>query len=139
MPSNTITGIHGSEVIKQSEALKPEVKKTTESVSETVKASSAATVNEREPIQAISPEGESTNNQNVTEAVDRVQEVVSQISRDLQFSIDEDSGETVVRVVDSDSGELIRQIPSAEILEISRALEEVMEELPTNLLLSEKV
>ncbi len=63
-----------------------------------------------------------------------VQQVVSQLSsyvqslrRDLQFSVDERNGKSVVRVVDSETGETIRQIPSEEILAISRALSQSME------------
>lgn len=63
-----------------------------------------------------------------------VQQVVSQLSnyvqslrRDLQFTVDERNGKSVVRVVDSETGETIRQIPSEEILAISRALSQSME------------
>lgn len=39
--------------------------------------------------------------------------------RKLEFSIDEDSGRNVVKVIDSDSGEVIRQFPSEEVLKLS--------------------
>lgn len=42
--------------------------------------------------------------------------------RDLQFSVDEESGKTVVTVRDKATGEVIRQIPDAEALRISQAL-----------------
>lgn len=38
--------------------------------------------------------------------------------RNLQFSIDGDTGESVFRVIDSKTGELIRQIPSEQVLHI---------------------
>ncbi|MDP2795722.1 MAG: flagellar protein FlaG [Sulfurisoma sp.] len=41
----------------------------------------------------------------------------------LQFSIDDGSGKTVVRVTDAQTGEMIRQIPSKELLEIARSLD----------------
>jgi flagellar protein FlaG len=43
----------------------------------------------------------------------------------LEFSVDEESHRTVVKVVDQKTKELIRQMPSAEALEISKALERV--------------
>jgi len=42
--------------------------------------------------------------------------------RDLQFSVDEETGKTVVTVRDKATGEIIRQIPDAEALRISQAL-----------------
>jgi flagellar protein FlaG len=44
------------------------------------------------------------------------------VGRSVQFSIDEQSGETVVSVRDADTGEVIRQIPSAEALRLAQAL-----------------
>ena len=47
------------------------------------------------------------------------------LRRNLQFSVDEDSGRTVIKVVDTDSEEVIRQIPPEEILNISRSLQKI--------------
>jgi flagellar protein FlaG len=44
----------------------------------------------------------------------------------LQFSVHEDTGQTVVRVVDKDTGELIRQIPPQELLDLASKLEDMM-------------
>lgn len=44
----------------------------------------------------------------------------------LQFSVHEDTGQTVVRVVDKDSGKLIRQIPPQELLDLAAKLEDMM-------------
>lgn len=38
----------------------------------------------------------------------------------LQFSIDKDSGKTIVKVVDSQTSEVIRQIPSEELVSLAR-------------------
>jgi flagellar protein FlaG len=42
--------------------------------------------------------------------------------RNLQFSVDQETGRTVVTVRDSASGEIIRQIPDAEALRIAQSL-----------------
>ncbi len=42
--------------------------------------------------------------------------------RELQFSVDEQTGRTVVTVRDPSTGEVIRQIPDAEALRIAQAL-----------------
>jgi flagellar protein FlaG len=46
------------------------------------------------------------------------------INRNLQFSVDEDSGRSVIRVVNAETQELVRQIPSEEALRISRVIKE---------------
>jgi len=42
--------------------------------------------------------------------------------RDLHFSVDQETGRTVVTVRDSSTGEIIRQIPDAEALRIAQSL-----------------
>ena len=44
-------------------------------------------------------------------------------SSDLQFSVEGDNKDVVVRVVDSQTKELIRQIPSEEMVAISKAMD----------------
>lgn len=55
----------------------------------------------------------------------RVGEALKTSSANLEFKVDDDSGKVVVRVVDSQTNELIRQIPSEEMLSISRALDQM--------------
>lgn len=59
----------------------------------------------------------------VRAAVSVSNEVVRAVQSRLQFVADETSGQMIVRVVDAESNELIRQIPSEEMLAISRAIE----------------
>ncbi len=73
--------------------------------------------------------GSESSPEQLLQAVERVQEQVQSVRRDLQFKLDEESGKTVIKVLDSQTGETIRQIPSEEMLQISRALSEAMEEL----------
>jgi flagellar protein FlaG len=58
----------------------------------------------------------------VNQAVRNISDYVQSLKRDLRFSVDQDSGRTVVTVVDPQSGEVIRQIPSEEVLTIARRL-----------------
>lgn len=43
----------------------------------------------------------------------------------LEFSIDRDSGRTVVKMVDTETKEVVRQFPSEEMLAISRSIEKM--------------
>ena len=60
-------------------------------------------------------------------AISRINEFVQNIQRDLQFSIDDESGKTVIKVIDSESKEVIRQIPEEVLLEVARSIEESLE------------
>jgi flagellar protein FlaG len=55
--------------------------------------------------------------------VEQARAAVSISTANLQFSIDEESGETVVKVVDTETDEVIRQIPSEEMLALARNLQ----------------
>ena len=42
--------------------------------------------------------------------------------RSLRFSVDEESGHTVIRVVDPETDEVVRQIPPEEVLNVARRM-----------------
>jgi flagellar protein FlaG len=63
-----------------------------------------------------------TSNQQLDEAAGDLNNYVQSLKRDLHFSVDADSGETIIRVVDSANQKLIRTIPSDEFLSISKQL-----------------
>jgi flagellar protein FlaG len=71
--------------------------------------------------------------QAVENAVEQMKDFSQVMSRQLQFDVDEDSGKTVVRVLDKDSGDIIRQIPSDEVLALARHMKELMEEDTANI------
>lgn len=73
------------------------------------------------------------NRRNLNEAVSRLREQAQSVQRNLEFSVDDASGETVVKVVASDTGEVIRQIPSEVALKLAESLKEA-----GNLLFSER-
>jgi flagellar protein FlaG len=61
--------------------------------------------------------------QAVKEAVAAANEAMKSIKSELDFSVDDDTGKTIVRVIDKQTGTLIRQMPSREMLEIAKALD----------------
>lgn len=57
------------------------------------------------------------------QAVDRANQVVeTQLPNELAFSVDQDTGSYVVKMIDRQTGKTLRQFPSEEMLEISRAI-----------------
>ncbi len=59
--------------------------------------------------------------------VDSINNALKQANKNLEFSVDETSNKTVMKVVDMDTGEVIRQIPSKEALAISMAVERMQQ------------
>jgi flagellar protein FlaG len=52
----------------------------------------------------------------LSEAVNRINDIIQNTQRDLLFSIDEGSGRSTITVMDSQTKEVIRQIPSEDVL-----------------------
>lgn len=61
------------------------------------------------------------------EVVEQLNKHAQAVNRDLLFSVDEDSGKTVIKVVNADTAELVRQIPSEEVLRLSETIRESIE------------
>lgn len=61
----------------------------------------------------------------MTDLVERFRSQVQSIQRDLNFSVDDSTGDVVVQVIDGDSGKVVRQIPSEEILRLTERLDEM--------------
>lgn len=59
------------------------------------------------------------------QAVQKIQGTVNNLAQNLQFSIDEDTGKTIIKVMDVQTEEVIRQIPTEEAVEIARTLDKV--------------
>lgn len=58
-------------------------------------------------------------------AFNQVSEFVQTQNRLLNFSFDEDSNRSIIKVTDSDSGEVIRQIPSEDVLKLAERINEL--------------
>jgi flagellar protein FlaG len=59
----------------------------------------------------------------VKQAADSINEFIKSTARNLQFSVDKDTGTVVVKVVDQETGDVIRQIPAEETLAIAKNLD----------------
>ena len=88
-----------------------------------------AVVAESKPQEAVLAEVQGGRN---TAPLEELAGVVNQLNgyleethRSLRFSIDDDSGRTIVRVVDTETDEVIRQMPSEEMLTVIRHFSEI--------------
>ena len=57
-------------------------------------------------------------------AVSDISDYIQNISRELQFQLDDQIGGTIVTVLDPETDEIIRQIPSEETVEMARYIAE---------------
>ncbi|SDJ24788.1 flagellar protein FlaG [Pseudomonas abietaniphila] len=55
-------------------------------------------------------------------AIADIRKFVQNLQRKLDFSIDDSTGQTVVKVIASDTGDVIRQIPSETALKLAQSL-----------------
>lgn len=63
--------------------------------------------------------------QELAQALKSINRALPNNSRGLEFSIDQDSDRSVVKVVDTNTHEVIRQMPSREAIEIAKALDKL--------------
>jgi len=99
--------------------------KTTELDKSTVKPAAQVTaVNQQTPVATESSVKTATlSKESLQETVNKLQDYVDNYNRDLSFSIDDDTGRTVVRLMDNDNN-VVRQYPSEEVLNLLEHLEQ---------------
>lgn len=59
----------------------------------------------------------------LADAISELTDFVQNIRRDLEFSVDRDSGRIIVKVIDAQSKEVIRQIPPEEVVRMASTLQ----------------
>jgi flagellar protein FlaG len=89
---------------------------------------------EEKPAEQVTPK-------QLGEAVERINQFVNAEMRTLNFSVDENSGKAVVKVIDFETKDVIRQIPGDEVLRMASAIKRLQEDLgsATGLLIDSKV
>lgn len=64
--------------------------------------------------------------QQLVDAVKQINQSLPASSQNLEFSIDDDSKQTIVKIIDVSTREVVRQIPTVEALEIAKSLDKMM-------------
>ena len=72
---------------------------------------------------AVTPPAKPVDEAELQHAVKAANQTARSLSSSIEFSVDQQSGKTIVKVVDSDTQKLIRQMPSEEMIAISLALD----------------
>ena len=63
------------------------------------------------------------------EAVTKLNDYVQNVQRNLSFSVDKDSGQTVIKVYDAQTKEVIRQLPPEETLKLAASIDHQLSNL----------
>lgn len=66
-----------------------------------------------------------SNTKQLNEAMDKLRQAAEISASSLSFSVDHDTGKTIVRVTDQATGQLIRQIPSQEVMELAKSINQM--------------
>lgn len=64
--------------------------------------------------------------QQTDNAVSEINQALKTLATSLKFEVDDESGQTLVKVIDQDSGEVLRQIPSEATVRIARSLDKMI-------------
>lgn len=79
-----------------------------------------------EPAKARSPLTDTNlKRKEAEQAAQAMQEFIAPFNNSLKFSIDDDLGTVVIKVIDSSSDEVIKQIPSEEAIALAKALDKI--------------
>ncbi|MBL4714551.1 MAG: flagellar protein FlaG [Alcanivorax sp.] len=74
-------------------------------------------------VQDSDSEGRMVQREALVKPIQQINEVLRRYG--VEFQLSEDSGRTVIRLIDRENGELIRQIPPEEALNAAQRLEEM--------------
>lgn len=74
------------------------------------------------PNSDTAPPGQLANEDELNQVVQEMNDFVKPINNSLEFSVDKDTGTTVVKVLDTETQEVIKQIPSEEMLALAKAI-----------------
>ena len=73
----------------------------------------------------LNPKATALERETLEKAVSNMQDFTQNIQRNLNFSINENTGRTVVEVTDKATGDVIRQLPTEEALRLAESLDEM--------------
>ena len=116
-----LTGASISRQLVATTALSPGISEVISLPQGSSKSTAAAADGKGVPVSQQS--GSNVSSDDVMDAVHKMRDHMQVIDRDLHFSIDEDSGVTVVKVIDPETKEVVRQIPTEDVMRVVRSLE----------------
>jgi len=71
----------------------------------------------------VKPDSDKPTAKQVQQSLDDINKVLAGFSISVQFKVDPDYKELIVKIVDQDTGKLIRQIPIEDVVKMSKAMD----------------
>jgi flagellar protein FlaG len=84
---------------------------------------------EVQTVDAVQQAGAIPSADQIKQAVQDINQSLQSAAQGLEFSIDTDSKEVIIKVIDQETREVLRQMPSKEALDIARALDQALGKL----------
>lgn len=84
---------------------------------------STSAVHAESPAKAVQGAEAALGSEQVKQSVDHLNKLMLSLNNDLRFSVDQDTGIKIVKVVDSKTNDVITQLPSKEAVAIAKALD----------------
>ena len=91
-----------------------------------IKSSEQTNVAPKQDLHGYSDKKTEITSQEVNDTVEDINHFLQDMKRNLSFSVDESSGNSIIMVKDSESDEVIRQIPSEELLVLRKKMDDVV-------------
>ena len=89
--------------------------------------------NETQPESTDAERSSDAEELDMAQTVNRLNDLIQTVRRELRFSVDDASGDTVITVIDSETEEVVRQIPPEEVLTLVAHLQEAHNSLMMDL------
>ena len=83
----------------------------------------------KQPVVPASAGVRQSQDQELLQSAGKVQQMLAKAAPNLTFTVDQDSGRTVIKVVDPTTHEVLKQIPAEEILRMDKNLDQMIARL----------
>lgn len=91
----------------------------------TIVSSSVASVTPIQQVTSVNSAVNTISSREAMEAMRQVRDYVKEVVPELDFSIDDNTGRLVVKLMDMSTNEVLRQIPTEEILHVAKMLDKL--------------
>jgi flagellar protein FlaG len=88
-------------------------------------AKAAAPVESTNPVASLSPAAQLANKEQLAKAVESINKTMQAVGQNIEFSVDDESKQVIVKVIDQQTKQVLRQIPNEEVLEIAKSLDKL--------------
>jgi len=85
----------------------------------------AAPIESANPVASVNPASQLANKEQLSKAVESINKTIQAVGQNIEFSVDDDSKQVIVKVIDQQTKQVLRQIPNEEVLEIAKSLDKL--------------